>query len=268
MNPVYKYIKEDLTCIDNGYKPSNMHEWGPGVRNIYVLHYVISGKGYFVTNNTTYSLKAGDSFIIFPNMEVYYYPDSHEPWEYIWVDFKGDEAERLLAMIDFAIQTPVVRESPQNLEPLYHIMENSTVSLYERERHKAKLHLLLSYYMEYYPRTNAMKQTDYVSKAKEYIENNYYKITLRVSDIVNFVKIDRTYLFRLFKEEVGLSILDYLTSYRIGHACDLLKSSELSVKSVAYSVGYQDQMYFSKVFKKVTSYTPSEYKRRAVMMEE
>jgi AraC-like DNA-binding protein len=259
MNATYSYIHEDLICTGNGYKVQNLHRWGPGVRDIYALHYVISGNGYFETNNVTYTLRAGESFIIFPHMEVSYYPDLQNPWEYIWIDFKGDEVLHLLSMTGFTQSTPVAPVSLENLEPLFHIIETAGMKPFEKERSNARLRFLLSYYMEYYPKANIIAKTDYVLSAREYIDNNYWKAALTVTDIADFVKIERTYLFRLFKEAIGMSILNYITTYRIGRACTMLRLSELSIKSVACSVGYPDQMYFSKVFKKVTSYSPSEY---------
>lgn len=256
------YIQEDLICIYNGYKPSDQHKWGPGVRDNYALHYVISGQGYLVTDDVTYSLKVGESFLIFPEMEVFYYPDPKLPWEYIWIDFKGEEARRLLSMTSLTKHSPVATIAPTNLEPYFHIIENYSMRPFEKERYNARLRLLLSYYMEYFPKKDPVPRTDYVLSAKEYIENNYWKPSLSVSDIVDYVRIERTYLFRLFKEATGMSILNYLTSYRINRACALLKTAELSIKSVACSVGYHDQLYFSKVFKRVTSCTPTEYIRK------
>lgn len=255
-------INDNLIYVGNGYKPQNKHSWGPGVRDIYALHYVLSGIGYLQSNNVIYTLKANESFIVFPDVKVHYYPDDNNPWEYIWIDFKGDEALRLLSMTNFTPNNPVAPEFPQNMEPLFHIIETATVKPFERERSNARLRLLLSYYMEYYPKVKTLPKTDYVLLAKEYIENNYWKASLTVLDIVNFVNIERTYLFRLFKKATGLSLLNYLTSYRIRRACFLLKSSELSIKAVAYSVGYEDQLYFSKIFKKATSYSPSDYRKQ------
>lgn len=261
MKPKNFNISEDLICIFNGYKPADLHSWGPGVRDIYALHYIISGKGFFETKNSTYSLKAGESFLISPKTEVYYYPDPQDPWEYIWIDFKGDEALRLLSMTNLSQDNPVSPVSPANMEPLFHIIESEGMNPFEKERSNAKLRLLLSYYMEYYPIENTVSKTDYVLTAKEFMKNNYWKAALTVSDITDYVKIERSYLFRLFKEATGMSILNYLTSYRIRRACALLSSSKLSVKSIACSVGYDNQLYFSKVFKKITSYSPTEYRR-------
>ena len=262
MKAIISYSHKNLICTDNGHKPPDIHQWGPGIRYIYSLHYVLSGKGSFRVNNVTYPLCTGESFLIFPETEVYYYPDLDDPWEYVWIDFKGEEALRLLSMTNFTQYYPVAPAFNENLEPLFHIIETSNLKPFEKERSNSRLYLLLSYYMEYYPKIDDASKTEYVLSAREYIENNYWKDQLTVSEIVDFIKIERTYLFRLFKEATGMSLLNYLTSYRVQRACYLLQYSGLSVKSIACSVGFNDQLYFSKVFKKATSDSPSEYRKK------
>lgn len=261
MKAMYYSFTEGAISKGNGYKPANSHAWGPGVRDVYALHYIVSGRGYLETSRATFPVQAGESFIIFPHMEVYYYPDPLDPWEYYWIEFSGPEASRLLSMINLAPDQPVVEASPQNFEPLFQLFKTSGTAPFERERADAGVQLLLSYYMEYYPSPRALLKQDYASSAKEYIESNYWKSSVTVHDVVEYVKIERSYLFRLFKEANGQSVSGYLTAYRIQRACELLVHSELSVKSLAYSVGYQDPLYFSRVFKKATSFTPSEYRK-------
>lgn len=110
-----------------------------------------------------------------------------------------------------------------------------------------------------FPRKAEAEPKDYVWMARTYIEQNYWKPTLTVTEIVQAVNLERSYLFRRFKAATGESISAYLTSYRIRRACELLKLSGLSIQSIAYSVGYHDPLYFSRVFKKATSHTPSAY---------
>ncbi|MBO9597007.1 MAG: AraC family ligand binding domain-containing protein, partial [Cohnella sp.] len=113
------YNSRSLICVSNGYKPPNLHRWGPGVRDLYALHYIISGKGVLETRQSSFALKAGESFVIFPHEEVYYYPDPQDPWEYAWIEFKGEEAPRLLSLTELSPDNPVVSESPRNLGALF-----------------------------------------------------------------------------------------------------------------------------------------------------
>ena len=261
MNSIYNGFSEHSILKGNGYKPANSHKWGPGVRDVYAVHYIVSGKGYLKTCNQTFSLKTGESFMIFPHTEVYYYPDPQDPWEYYWIEFNGAEASRLLPMIKIEPDHPVMGTAPIDFKPLFHMVNTDVTEPFERERSDAGLHLLLSYYIECYPSDNTFLKKDYALLAREYIESNFWNTSISVLDVVEFVKIERSYLYRLFKQENGMSISGYLTEFRIRRACELLANSQLSIKSLAYSVGYQDPLYFSKIFKKITSYTPSEYRK-------
>ncbi|MEW4428020.1 AraC family transcriptional regulator [Paenibacillus pabuli] len=245
--------------ISGAHKPVNLHQWGPGVRDVYALHYIMQGQGTLETGGQQFRLGAGESFIIFPQKEIYYYPDPADPWEYVWMEFNGRDAGRLIALTQFSVQHPVLPAAPETLEPWFHLAWNAGASPSEVFRADARLHLLLSYYMEYFPCETQEEARDYVWLSRTYIEQNYWKSTLTVAEIVQAVNLERSYLFRRFKEATGESISVYITACRIRRACELLKSSRLSIQSIAYSVGYNDPLYFSRVFKKATSHTPSAY---------
>lgn len=245
--------------ISGGHKPVNLHQWGPGVRDVYALHYIIRGQGTLETGGQHFRLGAGESFIIFPQKEIYYYPDPVDPWEYVWMEFNGRDAGRVVELTQLTVQHPVLPAAPETLEPWFHLAWNAGASPSEVLRADARLQLLLSYYMEYYPGDQQEEPKDYVWLARKYIEQNYWKPSLTVTEIVQAVNLERSYLFRKFKEATGESVSAYIASCRIRRACELLKTSGLPVQSVAYSVGYNDPLYFSRVFKKATSYTPSAY---------
>ncbi|OMF40248.1 helix-turn-helix transcriptional regulator [Paenibacillus amylolyticus] len=261
MNPIWHESSRasNLYFISGGHKPANPHQWGPGVRDVYALHYIIRGQGTLETGGRVFRLVTGESFIIFPQKEIYYYPDPQDPWEYVWVEFNGEDAGRLLGLTQLSEVQPVVTVSPETLQPFFHLAWNAGASSYELLRADARLRLLLSYYMEHYPKEPQVDAKDYVWLARKYIEQNYWKPTLTVTEIVKAVNLERSYLFRLFKAATGKSVLEYITHCRIERACELLKTSGLPIQSVAYSVGYNDPLYFSKVFKKSTSHTPTEY---------
>ena len=65
------------------------YEWGPGIRDHYLIHYVSSGKGTYTVHGITYELEAGDAFLVRPNTEISYRADNKEPWTYYWVGFAG-----------------------------------------------------------------------------------------------------------------------------------------------------------------------------------
>lgn len=90
--------------------------------------------------------------------------------------------------------------------------------------------------------------SQYVLNAIKYIQFNYsHEIT--IDDIARTVGVSRSHLYRLFMSNVGQSPIDYLTSYRIGEACNLLKNSQLSIAEIATSVGFSDKFYFQECSK-------------------
>ncbi|URN93114.1 MAG: AraC family ligand binding domain-containing protein [Candidatus Pristimantibacillus lignocellulolyticus] len=249
-----------ISYVSSGYKPCNMHQWGPGVRDIYALHYIISGQGYYEIGQQKFHLHAGESFIILPHIPIYYYPEPQDPWEYVWIEFKGSEVPQLLALTTLKPEYPITKAAPQRMDSFYDVSSYSELKAYEKIRSDAKIRLLISYYIEFYPAEATLDDTDYVRLSREYIELHYWKPSLTVTTVVEHVNIERSYLFRLFKKATSMSVLSYVTMVRIQRASELLKDAGLPIKSVAYSVGYSDPLYFSKVFKKATTYSPTEYK--------
>lgn len=96
---------------------------------------------------------------------------------------------------------------------------------------------------------------DYIQSAKDYISRNYFR-EIHVSDIAEYIHIHPAYLQRLFKKECGLSVVDFLTTYRMEKAYYLLSRTNMSIIDIANSVGINSQQYFTRLFKKTMNITP------------
>jgi two-component system response regulator YesN len=94
-----------------------------------------------------------------------------------------------------------------------------------------------------------------------YLEENYAR-EISLDDAAAFVKISSFYLSKLFKKELGENFIDYLTGIRIRKAKEILSNPRNTVKDVCYRVGYRDPNYFSRVFKKISGMTPTEYQSK------
>lgn len=99
----------------------------------------------------------------------------------------------------------------------------------------------------------------YVTKVIDFIEMNYSN-KFSIADIANFIGLDRSYLCSIFKEKSHLSIQQYLILFRMNKAAVLLRNKELAIGDVARSVGYDDPLLFSKIFKKTKGVSPREYR--------
>ena len=115
-----------LAVYNTGFqKCETGHSWGPGVRDHYLIHYIVSGKGAYEFGGKTYHLTTGDAFLVYPNQTAFYTADKTDPWEYYWVGFNGTEAERLLHLTDFSHNSPIIHyggdeKLRQSLLDIYH----------------------------------------------------------------------------------------------------------------------------------------------------
>lgn len=99
----------------------------------------------------------------------------------------------------------------------------------------------------------------FVKEAKEYVEEHYTE-NLTVKEVAGIIGISSGYLSTMFNQSMGQSFVDYLNQLKINHACVYLEQNYLKVYEIAYKVGFQDEKYFTKVFKKIKGITPKEYK--------
>ena len=116
------------------------------------------------------------------------------------------------------------------------------------------------YIMDQFEKRRQMKDLKPIHLAKVYIEENYAK-PITLEEISAFVGLSHAYLSGLFKKETGRNFTEYLSVIRVEKAKDLLKDSDRTVADIAARVGYIDDKYFSRVFKKYTSLTPGEYRQ-------
>ncbi len=254
-----------LSVYNVGYqKCTPGYQWGPGIRDHFLIHHVISGTGYYRTGQSSYTLQAGDSFLIYPNTEITYYADQQDPWEYAWVGFTGSDAPAILRSAGFSREHPFRRDNAHSgaiARQLLHIYEARGSSFAHSVEMTGRLYTALALFMKTAP-SQSRKDTchTYAQKGIEYILANYsYPIT--IEDVAGYVGISRSHLFRCFQAAVGKSPKDYLTDLRIRQACLLLTQSDLSVTAIANSVGFDNSLYFSKAFHRAKGVSPSSYAR-------
>jgi two-component system, response regulator YesN len=102
-----------------------------------------------------------------------------------------------------------------------------------------------------------------LNKAKEFIETHYAdSITLEL--VAEYMELSPFYLSKFFKDRYGMNFIDYLTEIRIQHAKEEMVDQGKSLKEICFSIGYKDPNYFSRVFKKQTGLTPTEFRRATV----
>lgn len=263
----YKVTEKELVSLsvyNVGFQKCDpLHQWGPGIRDHYLIHYIISGTGYYRIGRHTHQLRAGDTFLVYPNTEVVYNAAEADPWEYAWVGFTGSDASMILKATDFTPENPFIKNTPLGDDihrQILHIYDARGNEFEHAVEMTGRLYTMLALFMHGATHSDSKNSANsYVQKGIEFISSNYsYPIT--VEDIADYVGVSRSHLFRSFETVLGQSPKEYLTDFRMKQACYLLEHSALSITAIANSLGFDNSLYFSKTFHKQKGLSPKEFR--------
>ena len=268
-----KYIKENFEM--------NVDECGieqgiPGLGYKYevlknaVIHYVTKGYGTFKFNGKVYNLKQGDIFILLKGMQVEYVASIDDPWEYYWIGFSGSNANEYLnrtsitnscvANCEENSKIPKIILNMCEISKTYNPSSSDDILLLK------ELYSLLYTLIEEFPKPFDYKDKElhtYIQDALNFINSNYMN-SITVQEIADYVNLSRSYLYKMFIKNLGISPQRYLINLRMYKATLLLKSTKLPIGEVANSVGYSDSLLFSKTFSKHFSMSPLNYRNNQV----
>ena len=268
-----KYVKENFEM--------NVDECGieqgiPGLGYNYevlknaVIHYVTKGYGTFKFNGKVYNLKQGDIFILLKGMQVEYVASIDDPWEYYWIGFSGSNANEYLNRT--SITNSCVANCKENSKISQIILNMCEVSKTYNPSSSDDILLLKELYsllyalIEEFPKPFEYKDKElhtYIQDALNFINSNYMH-SITVQEIADYVNLSRSYLYKMFIKNLGISPQRYLINLRMYKATLLLKGTKLPIGEVASSVGYSDSLLFSKTFSKHFSMSPLNYRNTQV----
>ncbi|MBS4201965.1 AraC family transcriptional regulator [Bacillus sp. FJAT-49732] len=260
------FFYKDLFIHNYGIEycyPSHYH--GPDTRECYLIHFVIEGEGTFKVGNKTHYIKKGEAFLIKPGVVTYYKADHSNPWTYCWIAFHGIQAENIINETNLTMESPVF--SYDQNEMFFQEFLSCIDQEYNNTEDELKIHgllfLLLSTLVGEYPKQKTIrrliKKEEYIHTVIDYIEAHYAS-KISIASIAEYIGLDRSYLSSLFKEYLNSSIQEYLIQYRLNKACSFLSNSDLSIGDISRSVGYEDPLLFSKMFKKYKGVSPKHYR--------
>ena len=241
------------------------HSFGPAIRQNYLIHYILEGKGTYHVKDRVYNLDKNQGFLICPNDLTYYEADKDQPWSYIWIAFDGVKAKKYLEYANLDNENLIFECEHSDIlkNYLFDMLKIDRMRSCDELRLQGLLYLFLSTISQSqeikHNLNNDASYKLYIEKSINFIKNNYTN-NIKVTDIANYVGLNRSYLTSLFKKNLDLSPQEFLLRFRMNKACELLKHAELSIGDISRSVGYLDPLTFSKTFKKYCSYSPKQYR--------
>ena len=241
------------------------HSSGSLLYQHYSAHFILEGKGVYCVNGKTYELKAGQGFMITPGCVSIYNADMEKPWKYMYATFMGTDDDSLVhnAGLD---DDNVIFEFPLDEDMLHDLyaMHNASKS-YDALGYDVAGWFLLVMSRLIKANTSHNKELEepehYVNKALLYIENNYpHSVT--VKDIADFVGIDRTYLYKLFKKYKSTSPTAFLNEYRLLKSVEMMENYDVSIGEIALSTGFYDVSHYYRAFSAKYGESPKMYRTK------
>lgn len=262
----------DITIYQYGREQCEpFHTFGPAIRNHYLIHCILSGKGIYRTvtqdHACLYELCQDQAFLIEPNQIVHYSADEKEPWEYMWIEFDGLKAKEFLNHAGLSQAHPVfTATSPEGcrqvFSPLLHMLDCPDMLPAQIVGYT---YLFFGALMKHSKAARPLPKNDikqfYVQSTAGYIENHYME-DISIEDIAAHLGLNRSYFSKLFKKMTHKSPQEFLITYRIHKACEYLRSTNMTIGDIASHVGYPNQFHFTRAFKSIMKLPPNEWRKQ------
>ena len=266
------YINDDkgyeLNLNECGYEKCSPSHYWVGRKKFFLFHYVLRGKGILSVNDgPACPIRKGQVFFVSPYDKIYYEADENDPWEYIWIGFSGISAKSIL-QCSTLLKTSV--QDVKNEKLLLGLYKNIAAS--SRKGDVAYLLVLsglyrfVAYILENYgidrtTRDFNVKEQNFRKIIK--MLDSKYTTDIGATKIARLVGYEKTYVYRLFQEFLGLSPQKYVNYLRVIEAMQRMKLAEReSFEGLSAELGFNDYSTFYRTFKALVGISPNEYRDR------
>lgn len=225
----------------------------------YQLIYIEEGEGTYYLDGREEKHSAGELLLYRPGEpQIYYYLYKDAPLVY-WIHFTGSKVQELLDQYGTRSGT---------LPPHSDLQDLFQEIILELQLHKfgfeaivnASFHKMLALISRYQNESISPPQRDSLLDSLIIRLNQEYQEAWTVEEMARHCNLSEGYFAHYFKENMESSPMQYLTELRLSKAREFLMGSDMSVTNIAAAIGYNDSLYFSRVFKKHTGYAPTVYR--------
>lgn len=275
-------LRWEIHCNDAGYSqvPPGAHyplvpedhpaEYAATVATGRILQefqviYITGGRGYFECERMgRHRVTAGDMMMLFPGVRHAYRPSRETGWHEYWAGFSGEHAYRLWHNRLFTPEKAVHhiglnQEIIADYEQIVRLCRQQTPGF------QVRLGALVLQLLAHLHATETSSKTDAgdserVEQARA-VMHNHLDRGIEVHEIADEVGVGYSHLLEIFRKYTGLTPYQYFLQLRVHRAKGLLQHPGVSVKEVAAQMNFENQYYFSRIFKKKTGITPSEWRQ-------
>ena len=254
------HIKDDIGMYYCGKRiKTPNHVYGPEIRSHYLFVLVNSGKAVMLPHKKIH-FGEHDLLIMQPNEKIHY--KALTDWSISWLGLYGKSVSEYMDLLKVTPQNPIIHislyaELKAVMDKIYDASKDASLS-----SNLSIMGLIYEFFSILLKNAQLDKKNDLVKTALKLMDYNFCS-DISVQKIASSLFVDPAYFSRKFTEKMNMSPKKYIIDKRIERAKELLSFTDASVYEISNSVGYDDQFYFCKIFRKYTNLTPSEYRKKA-----
>lgn len=240
--------------------------WRPRGRLDYQLLYIVSGKTHFYFNGQERIATAGHMVLMQPRQEQHYEYFGTEKPEVYWVHFTGGNVKNILRKYEIPMDDPVFYSG---VSPRYTYIFKEMINELQtcRTGYEELLAMYLRQIFLLVQRTRQEQKPSvntYIQEEMEYARryfNEHYNEAINIEEYAQSRSMSVSWFQRNFKQIVSHTPMQYILTIRVNNAASLLETTDYSVSEIATIVGYDDALYFSRLFHKLKGVSPSNYRK-------
>ncbi len=230
-----------------------------------LFQYTLSGCGKFLDSRGEHNVPAGAGFLCRmsnPETAYWYPPDASVPWIHMFMTFQGITpiVEELTSRFGSIFQLPLEGPLVGRLQG-YQRYSGSTLEISPGESMQLASTVLAALLDSATEATHETPHAWLVREARRvvgaHLEENF-----NVSDVADALRVTPEHLCRVFRSEVGMTPLAFLTQEKIRRACECLRDTPTSCKEIGTRLGYDNASHFARTFRRVMGTTPREFRRQ------
>lgn len=231
-----------------------------------IVTYVTAGSGMIKLGNAAYAAEEDMVIVFFPGICINCTGMAGHDSEALWMELSGEALMSSLLRAGLTPQKPVykITEEHNGIKDLFLKLTDPNEE-YSPLRATGYALELLDGLIQQSPRPGQPKpanlQQHYVDKSIRFIEAKYPQ-DISVEDVAQYCGLNRSYLGKLFRDTTGMTTQEYLIRHRMKIACKYLERAAAPIATIARSVGYPNQLHFSRAFHKVFEIPPREWQKR------
>ncbi len=258
-------LGEDLMITDIGYFPDAQYHYRERDQGCsqHILIYCVKGNGFAEIDNKNKIIRENSLLFIPANTPHIYGANENNPWSIYWAHFNGNKARSY-----YDNKTSDVSMVPINKIPLVRSLFASIFDTLEKGytednvlySYQCFVHLLSIFLYFNNKDIVADRQASQINNTIMYMKENLSQ-NLSLSELAEINNLSKSQLTLIFRQKTGHSPIDYLINLKIQQACRYLDLTDNNIKEIAGKLGYSDSYYFSRIFKKKMSISPTKYRK-------